>query len=180
MCVIDQTIAFIGGLDLCFGRWVSDVSPCDRAHPNWICRWDTPQHVLTDDTADTDRSQIWPGSCQNVCSSRRKLQWLSIQERTTATPGYLTFSTWINQRRICTTVQKYRGCPGMFILRCYTESGFLDSIFNRHDVSMQIVGQPVRDLARHFVQRYVDLIHPFLAWILTEFLVEQGGIIYWE
>ncbi|KAF8908954.1 hypothetical protein CPB84DRAFT_1813208 [Gymnopilus junonius] len=43
LCVIDQTIAFMGGLDLCFGRW------------------DTPQHVLTDDTAGTDRSEIWPG-----------------------------------------------------------------------------------------------------------------------
>lgn len=24
-------------------------------------RWDTPQHAITDDTADTDRSKIWPG-----------------------------------------------------------------------------------------------------------------------
>ena len=24
-------------------------------------RWDTPQHVMIDDTADTDRSKIWPG-----------------------------------------------------------------------------------------------------------------------
>lgn len=31
MCVIDETIAFMGGLDLCFGRW------------------DTSQHVLTDE-----------------------------------------------------------------------------------------------------------------------------------
>jgi phospholipase D1/2 len=31
LCVIDETIAFMGGLDLCFGRW------------------DTPQHVLTDE-----------------------------------------------------------------------------------------------------------------------------------
>lgn len=59
MCVIDETIAFMGGLDLCFGRW------------------DTPAHVLVDDgpqvkddldlpghEADreaTDRTQIWPG-----------------------------------------------------------------------------------------------------------------------
>ena len=24
-------------------------------------RWDTPQHVMTDDTVDTDKSTIWPG-----------------------------------------------------------------------------------------------------------------------
>jgi hypothetical protein len=24
-------------------------------------RWDTPQHVLIDDTADTNRAKIWPG-----------------------------------------------------------------------------------------------------------------------
>lgn len=28
-------------------------------------------------------------------------------------------------------------------------------MINRHDVSMQVVGQPARDLCRHFVQRYV-------------------------
>jgi phospholipase D1/2 len=60
MCVIDETIAFMGGLDLCFGRW------------------DTPAHVLVDDgpavkddldlpghekerSQQGDRSQIWPG-----------------------------------------------------------------------------------------------------------------------
>ena len=31
LCLIDHTIAFVGGIDLCFGRW------------------DTPQHQLTDD-----------------------------------------------------------------------------------------------------------------------------------
>lgn len=57
MCVIDETIGFMGGLDLCFGRW------------------DTPGHVLIDDgpalAASPDNktrsleelvnSQIWPG-----------------------------------------------------------------------------------------------------------------------
>ena len=33
----------MGGLDLCFGRW------------------DSPQHVLTDDPEDTEF--IWPGTC---------------------------------------------------------------------------------------------------------------------
>jgi phospholipase D1/2 len=57
--VIDETIAFMGGLDLCFGRW------------------DTPGHVLIDDaplglegiekihegqfTLDESETQVWPG-----------------------------------------------------------------------------------------------------------------------
>lgn len=53
LCLIDHTIAFVGGIDLCFGRW------------------DTPEHVLVDDAAVTFRkpsekntlnpTQIWPG-----------------------------------------------------------------------------------------------------------------------
>lgn len=44
LCIIDHAIAFMGGLDLCFGRW------------------DTPQHVLTDEgDPDTEQSHIWPG-----------------------------------------------------------------------------------------------------------------------
>jgi phospholipase D1/2 len=46
MCVVDETIAFMGGLDACFGRW------------------DTPQHILTDngEAEGTEGSQIWIGS----------------------------------------------------------------------------------------------------------------------
>ena len=44
MCVIDDTIAFMGGLDMCFGRW------------------DTPQHSLVDAGEDgPEGSQIWIG-----------------------------------------------------------------------------------------------------------------------
>ncbi|KAH8114370.1 phospholipase D [Phellopilus nigrolimitatus] len=45
LCVIDEAIAFMGGVDLCFGRW------------------DTPQHVLIDDPdqSSDDQTQIWPG-----------------------------------------------------------------------------------------------------------------------
>lgn len=49
MCVIDEVIAFMGGLDLCFGRW------------------DTAQHVLVDDgdlTGPEGSEYVWPGmSC---------------------------------------------------------------------------------------------------------------------
>ena len=42
LCVIDEAIAFMGGLDLCFGRW------------------DTPQHALVDDPEDASQ-RVWPG-----------------------------------------------------------------------------------------------------------------------
>ncbi|KAI6132273.1 phospholipase D [Pisolithus croceorrhizus] len=44
LCVIDQTIAFTGGIGLCFGRW------------------DTPQHTLVDDPGlNPKKVEIWPG-----------------------------------------------------------------------------------------------------------------------
>lgn len=46
MCVIDETIAFMGGLDLCYGRW------------------DTSQHVLTDEdhtAPDGPDGPVWRG-----------------------------------------------------------------------------------------------------------------------
>jgi phospholipase D1/2 len=46
MCVIDETIAFMGGLDACFGRW------------------DTPQHTLIDDgePEGPEGSRVWIGT----------------------------------------------------------------------------------------------------------------------
>lgn len=41
--MIDEAIAFMGGIDLCFGRW------------------DTPQHVLIDDPEESEEPRIWPG-----------------------------------------------------------------------------------------------------------------------
>lgn len=43
LCVIDEAIAFMGGIDLCFGRW------------------DTPQHVLVDEPSQLAGDVIWPG-----------------------------------------------------------------------------------------------------------------------
>jgi phospholipase D1/2 len=46
MCVIDETIAFMGGLDLCYGRW------------------DTSQHVLIDEdhtAPDGPNGPVWRG-----------------------------------------------------------------------------------------------------------------------
>lgn len=106
MCVIDETIAFMGGIDLCFGRW------------------DTPQHVLVDDDAEPgatgDKGPVWPG--KDLCNDR------------------VTDPFALNKP--------------------------FDDMFDRtkvprmpwHDVGLQMVGQPARDLCRHFVQRWNYLI----------------------
>ncbi|KAK7048243.1 NUC071 domain-containing protein [Favolaschia claudopus] len=99
MCVIDQTIAFMGGLDLCFGRW------------------DTPQHVIIDDVdPDSDQSEIWPGKDYN-------------------NPRLSDFHTLNKPDEDMHDRQKEPRMPW-------------------HDVGMQVVGQPARDLCRHFVQRF--------------------------
>lgn len=108
LCLIDHTLAFVGGIDLCFGRW------------------DTPQHRLTDDKPtgfesagmpkDADHCQLWPGK------------------------------DYSNPR-----VQDF------FDLDKPYEEMYDRSVIPRmpwHDISMHVVGQPARDLTRHFVQRW--------------------------
>ncbi|TFK27984.1 phospholipase D [Coprinopsis marcescibilis] len=102
LCVIDQAIAFTGGLDLCFGRW------------------DSPQHVMTDDALDTDRPEIWPG-------------------KDYSNPRMGDFYNLNKPEEDMYDRTKVARMPW-------------------HDVSLQIVGQPARDLARHFVQRWNYLL----------------------
>lgn len=108
LCIVDHTLAFVGGIDLCFGRW------------------DTPQHILTDDKPtgfeaaefpkDSDHCQLWPGKdysnprIQDFYALNKPFQEMYDRSQVARMP-------W-------------------------------------HDVSMQIVGQPARDLTRHFVQRW--------------------------
>ncbi|KAJ8519021.1 hypothetical protein ONZ45_g3982 [Pleurotus djamor] len=106
LCVIDQTIAFTGGVDLCFGRW------------------DTPQHVLTDDIdPDTGASEIWPG-------------------KDYSNPRVMDFHTLNKPEEDMYDRTKVPRMPWQVV----------------HDVGMQVVGQPARDLARHFVQRWNYLL----------------------
>ncbi|KAJ5930730.1 Phospholipase D eukaryota [Penicillium verhagenii] len=108
LCLIDHTLAFVGGIDLCFGRW------------------DTPQHKLTDDkptgfeTADMhkdpDNCQLWPGK------------------------------DYSNPR-----IQDFYDLDKPY------EEMYDRNVVPRmpwHDISMHVVGQPARDLTRHFVQRW--------------------------
>ncbi|KAF9649936.1 phospholipase D [Thelephora ganbajun] len=105
LCVIDQAIAFMGGLDMCFGRW------------------DTPQHVLVDDpdTLDFEVSeQIWPG-------------------KDYSNPRVTDFHTLNKPEEDMYDRTRVPRMPW-------------------HDVGMQVVGQPARDLARHFTERWNYLL----------------------
>ena len=108
ICIVDHTVAFVGGIDLCFGRW------------------DTPQHSVTDDKLtgfeqsdfpkDADHCQLWPG--KDYSNPR-------VQDFYALDKPYEEMYDRTNVPRM----------PW-------------------HDISMQIVGQPARDLTRHFVQRW--------------------------
>ena len=108
ICIVDHMIAFVGGIDLCFGRW------------------DTPQHSVVDDKhtgfepldmpKDADHCQLWPGK------------------------------DYSNPR-----VQDFYALDKPY------EEMYDRAVIPRmpwHDISMQVVGQPARDLTRHFVQRW--------------------------
>ncbi|KAI9671919.1 MAG: Phospholipase D1 [Caeruleum heppii] len=108
LCVVDHTVAFVGGLDLCFGRW------------------DTPQHAVNDDKPtgfelsdtpkDADHCQLWPGKDY---SNPRVQDFYSLDK---------PYEEMYDRTQV----------PRM----------------PWHDISMQVVGQPARDLTRHFVQRW--------------------------
>ncbi|KAL5482529.1 SPO14 [Sanghuangporus weigelae] len=106
LCVIDEAIAFMGGIDLCFGRW------------------DTPQHVLVDipdaEGGSEDSTQIWPGKDY---SNARISDFFTLNK---------PYEDMYDRHKI----------PRM----------------PWHDVGVQIVGQPARDLCRHFVQRWNYLL----------------------
>ncbi|KAI1001521.1 Phospholipase [Podosphaera aphanis] len=108
ICIVDHTVAFVGGIDLCFGRW------------------DTPQHSVVDDKPtgfeqsdvpkDADHCQMWPGKDY---SNPRVQDFFQLNE---------PYAEMYDRSKT----------PRM----------------PWHDISMQIVGQPARDLTRHFVQRW--------------------------
>ena len=106
--VVDHIIAFVGGIDLCFGRW------------------DTPQHPVADDKStgfedddfpkDADHCQLFPGKDY---SNPRVQDFYALDK---------PYEEMYDRTKV----------PRM----------------PWHDISMQVVGQPARDLTRHFVQRW--------------------------
>lgn len=101
MTVIDNTIAFMGGIDLCYGRY------------------DTPEHVLRDDHEDF-KDQNFPGKDY---SNARICDFHDLDK---------PFESMYDRMKI----------PRM----------------PWHDVHMMTVGEPARDMARHFVQRWNYLL----------------------
>lgn len=123
LCVVDEMVAFVGGFDLCFGRW------------------DTPSHALVDDAAlappdgaecsppappflgpvrNDAEAHIWPG--QDYANER-------IAEWHTLNRPEMDLLTRDRQPRM----------PW-------------------HDTGAQVIGQPARDLCRHFCQRWNMLL----------------------
>ena len=109
LVVVDNMMAFVGGIDLCFGRW------------------DDPCHTLTDDKLtgfeinhdgprDSETCQVWPGKDY----SNPRVQDFYALDR--------PYEEMYDRTRI----------PRM----------------PWHDIGMQLVGQPARDVGRHFVQRW--------------------------
>jgi len=70
--------------------------------------------------------------------------------RTIQTRGWQNIRTSTSRSRIHSIAAKSHACPGM--------SDHHRKANERHDVGLQIVGQPARDLCRHFVQRWNLLI----------------------
>ncbi|EWC48847.1 hypothetical protein DRE_00152 [Drechslerella stenobrocha 248] len=124
LLIVDHTVVFLGGLDLCFGRW------------------DTPQHALVDDKftgfdetgpKDPDKYQLWPGKDY---SNPRVEDFYELNK---------PYDDMYNR-------QKVARMPW-------------------HDISMQVVGQPARDLTRHFVQRWNYLLRQRTPSRPTPFLL---------
>ncbi|KAF5486018.1 Phospholipase D1 [Colletotrichum fructicola] len=108
LVIVDHDVAFVGGIDLCFGRW------------------DCPQHPITDDKPtgfeqseqpkDAEHVQLFPGKDY---SNPRVQDFFKLDE---------PYEEMYDRSKV----------PRM----------------PWHDIAMQVVGQPARDLTRHFVQRW--------------------------
>lgn len=132
ICVVDHMVAFVGGIDLCFGRW------------------DTPQHTVADDKLtgfeesdmpkDADHCQLWPGKDY---SNPRVLDFYALDK---------PYEEMYDRAKI----------PRM----------------PWHDISMQVVGQPARDLTRHFVQRWNYILRQRKPTRPTPFLLPPPDFNY--
>lgn len=99
--VIDNTVAFVGGIDLCYGRF------------------DTPDHVLHDEQTDLE-DQIFPGKDYS-------------------------------NARVCDFYDLDKPFQSMYDRSMVPRMPW-------HDVQMMTVGEPARDLSRHFTQRWNYLL----------------------
>lgn len=130
LCIVDHTYAFLGGIDLCYGRY------------------DTADHVLTDDTGvDFDS--------------------FSPDDRLTA-DKFAEFQVFPGKDYSNPRVKDF------FDLDKPYESMYNRNEVPRmpwHDIHMFTCGQTARDLARHFVQRWNYLIRQKRPSRLTPLLL---------
>ncbi|TKY90598.1 hypothetical protein EX895_000596 [Sporisorium graminicola] len=127
LCVIDETIAFMGGLDLCFGRF------------------DTPAHVLVDDALYHKRE----GETEADHGLSSKPEFLGLVK------DGREAHIWPGQDYANERVMEWHN------LTKPAEDLFARDKFPRmpwHDIGLQLVGQPARDLCRHFIQRWNYLL----------------------
>jgi phospholipase D1/2 len=108
ICIVDHDIAFLGGIDLCFGRWDCPQHPVVDDKPTGFEAQDSPK--------DTEHCQLFPGKDY---SNPRVHDFFKLNE---------PYEEMYDRSRV----------PRM----------------PWHDIGMQVVGQPARDLTRHFVQRW--------------------------
>lgn len=117
-------------------------------------RWDSPQHVLTDDPEDAD--PIWPGEFIRIASF---LSMINIPlGKDYSNPRITDFHNLNKPEEDMYDRAKVPRMPWYAHIACLCEDGSVNLLVFRHDVSMQVVGQPARDLARHFVQRWNYLL----------------------
>lgn len=126
LCVIDETIAFMGGLDLCFGRWdtpghvLVDDAEFDREEGNMARNHVSEDPALLGPARDGREAHVWPGQDY---ANERVMEWHTLSK-----PEQDLFPR-----------DKFPRMPW-------------------HDTGLQLVGQPARDLCRHFVQRWNFLL----------------------
>lgn len=108
ICVVDHDVAFVGGIDLCFGRWDCPQHPIVDDKPTGFELSETPR--------DAEHCQLFPGKDY---SNPRVQDFFRLNE---------PYEEMYDRSKV----------PRM----------------PWHDVAMQVVGQPARDLTRHFVQRW--------------------------
>lgn len=116
ICIVDYTVAFLGGIDLCYGRY------------------DTPDHVLVDDTgADFE----------------------SLDAETYSQKEYSNFQVFPGKDYSNTRVKDFTGLDKPY------ETLYDRKVVPRmpwHDIHMVTAGDVARDLSRCFVQRWNYLL----------------------
>lgn len=96
----------------------------------------------------------------------------SGRARTTSTSACSISTLSTSLRRTCTTGRKFPGSLGPSCRLgwvCVVADGF--SICYRHDIGLQIIGQPARDLCRHFIQRWNYLLRTKNHTVKMPFLI---------